>query len=97
MAMPRITLLVVMILLSGGALSEGAKWKNPWAESDKDMYTLVQDGFRVVDSTFTSIEWGKKAIEIVYLEKGKEYYRCLTLTAESRIDHGCEQLVRVNK
>jgi len=72
-----------------------AKSKSPWVEkSDVNMYMLIKDGYRIVDTNFVLGGMGTRRtspVEVVYLMKEDQLFRCVTVERDRRkSEHKCE-------
>jgi len=80
----------VFALITPAAL---AKWDSPWeTKPEINLYSLINEGYKVINTNFSTAGMGTTIIEVLYLQKGKNLYRCMTVTQPQlkRETHECE-------
>jgi len=95
-----ITTFIIGLSFSTVLAGEEPPWGTPWKDTNKNIYTLIQEGFRITGTSFSAIPGlGTMGgfLEITYLQKEKELYRCLTIQAPKEESHGCEILISPKK
>lgn len=74
-------------------------WNYPWEpKEDKNLHKLLNEGYKIIDTSFNFFEDDKSYVEVIYLEKQNEVYKCITHmptknTMKDVIKHWCELCV----
>ena len=89
------TLLIVFctVFLIGLISSNAAEWKSPWkTQSEINLYSLINKKYEIIEITSATMGMGMIQIEMIYLQKGEDLYRCSTaVNAETKEEwHECE-------
>ena len=77
--------------------AEDAQYKSPWVETDKSLYKLVNNDYKIVGTSMNVNFMTESAFEFIYLKKGNKIFRCATLESKTKTVHTCEALSKPEK
>ena len=82
--------LLSAVLCSINVAADAAKI---WRQTDVDLSTLIDYGFTIVDTNFVLLPSMNQSVEVIYLMKDKQLFRCTTFEIQHQEPkHWCETL-----
>ena len=94
----KISLLLIAILGSAAipayhvSIQASQTYVTPWADSDKNLYSLINDGYSIVGSSLAVLSLVGSVVEVVYVQREKKVYRCVTTESKDKAEHICTTL-----
>lgn len=92
--MKTILILIFLSLFICSNCYSSTKYNTPWIENFSTLHSLINENFKIVGTTIAVLPLGSGMIEILYLQKGKDLYRCATIEQEKSEGHECEKMIR---
>ncbi len=89
--------LVFMPSYLWGVHASETKYGSPWADTDKSLYDLINEGYSIVGSSFSVVSLAGTIVEVIYLQKEKKVYRCVTTETKESTEHICTTLAEPKK
>ncbi len=80
-----------------GVHASEIKYGTPWTDTDKSLYNLINEGYSIVGSSFSVVSLVGTIVEVIYLQKGKKVYRCITTESKESTEHVCTTLTEPKK